>query len=186
MQHLWRNLVLLILLTGAGLAASQWYGQGAPQALPVDSAPAQSYTLAPDFTFTKLDGSTQKLSALRGKTVLLNFWASWCAPCRTEFPQFVKLADHEPDIIILALSVDHDRKAMERFLQEQPGESHKLPNFILAHDPAKAIAQDLFQSIRYPETILIDAKGQIRRKYVGLEVEWDSPAFRAELPSLTN
>lgn len=184
MTHAGRNLALLIVAIGAGFAFQAWYGQSSPQALPVAAETTQNFPIAPDFTFVRLDGRSQKLSDLRGKTVLLNFWASWCAPCQEEFPQFIELAEHSADVVILAISVDHDAKAMQRFLDQQDDDLRELDNLIIAHDPKKAIAQDVFQTIRYPETILIDAKGQLRRKYIGLEVKWDSPAFIAELSTL--
>ncbi len=145
-------------------------------------AKPSEFQAAPDFTFTRLDGTIQQLSSLRGKTVLLNFWASWCAPCRVEFPQFIALAKARDDVVILAVSVDHDTKAMQKFLTEL-GPALNRSNIIIAHDPAKKIAQDLFQTIRYPETILIGPEGGLRRKYIGLEVKWDSEAFIQTLPT---
>ncbi len=181
-----RNLLLLILVLLLGLSIHHFYGRSVPQApqpQPVSSAPTRA--AAPDFPFTTLDGKTYQLSELRGKIVLLNFWASWCAPCKVEFPQFLALAKERKNVVILALSVDHDRQALEKFVADQ-AELKKLPNVLIAQDKDKAVAQDLFQTIRFPETILIDTQGGLVRKYVGLEVDWSSTAFMGQLDGLAN
>ena len=175
-----RNALILLVTIILGLAAHYLYNQAprspaASVSPPEIAAEAESYPIAPDFTYAP----GRQLSDLRGRVVLLNFWASWCGPCRIEFPQFIKLAQARPDITILALSVDSDDAAMNRFTAS----FGTLPsNIIIARDGERKIAQDLYGTLRFPETILIDAQQRWRRKYVGLEVEWDSAAFIATLP----
>lgn len=172
-----RNLLLLVVAVLLGLGAHYLYN-AQPPAPPAPAPQASAYPMAPDFSYTQLDGKLGQLSDHRGKIVLLNFWASWCAPCKVEFPQFITLAGQREDVVILAVSVDHNAQAMQRFLDEYG----RLPsNFIIAHDPKKAIALDLFQTLRYPETILIGPDGSLRRKFVGLEVKWDAPDFISSL-----
>lgn len=61
---------------------------------------------APDFTLQTLEGETVQLSSLKGQTVVLNFWATWCGPCRVEIPQFSSFADANPDIPVLGIATD--------------------------------------------------------------------------------
>lgn len=85
----------LTLLFGALLfhGVGQWRAPDLPDA-------------APDFTLQTVDGETVQLSSLRGQTVVLNFWATWCGPCRVEIPQFSGFADAHPDIPVLGIATD--------------------------------------------------------------------------------
>lgn len=179
-----RNLALLIVLVLAGLALAYFYDR-TPDATPIPVAVDDTvYPAAPDFAFTTLDGQSHSLSEYRGKIVLLNFWASWCVPCVAEFPQFIKLANAFPeDVVVLALSVDTDRAAMERFLASLPA-LKTTPNMLVAVDEGKQISQDLFQTFRYPETVLIGPDQTMRRKYLGIELDWSGPEFAATIRSL--
>lgn len=62
--------------------------------------------MAPDFALQTLEGETVQLSSLRGQTVVLNFWATWCGPCRVEIPQFSSFAEANPDIPVLGIATD--------------------------------------------------------------------------------
>ncbi|NOY26959.1 MAG: redoxin domain-containing protein [Oligoflexia bacterium] len=61
---------------------------------------------APDFALMDLDGAPVSLSALRGRPVVLNFWATWCGPCRLEIPSFSSYADAHPDVVVLGMATD--------------------------------------------------------------------------------
>ena len=74
---------------------------------------------APDFTLTTLEGETVRLSDFRGRTVVLNFWATWCPPCRFELPAFVRFARNNPDIVVLGLAVESPRPALETMIAEK-------------------------------------------------------------------
>ncbi len=178
-----RNLALMLVLIALGLGLSRLYDT-APSASEVTQQEAQTYAQVPDFAFTDLAGKQHRMSDYRGKVVLLNFWASWCVPCRVEFPQFINLVKAQPDdVVILAFSVDHDKAAMDKFLAELP-ELKGLPNIIIVHDRDKAITQDIFQVAGYPETILVAPDMSMRRKYLGIELAWDGPDFAATLKGL--
>ncbi|MBL8743174.1 MAG: TlpA family protein disulfide reductase, partial [Myxococcales bacterium] len=71
--------------------------------------------LAPDFTLPTLDGGQVRLADYKGKTIVLNFWASWCAPCRDEMPSLARLAlalEGRKDIVLLTVSVDEEPQAI--------------------------------------------------------------------------
>jgi cytochrome c biogenesis protein CcmG, thiol:disulfide interchange protein DsbE len=137
--------------------------------------PAHVDKPAPDFTVS--DGSTSiHLADYRGKVVLLNFWATWCAPCVEEMPALIQLHHDRPDLAILAVSVDEDEGAYKRFLAR-----HRV-DLITVRDPNETAAK-LYHSDGWPETYVIDRQGIIRRKFVG-DPDWSSAEIRAYLKGL--
>jgi hypothetical protein len=91
-------------------------------------------------------------------------------PCRVEFPQFVALARRFPEtLVILAVSVDSKAADRDKFLEEMGERPH---NLVIIPDPDRIIAQDLFQTLRYPETIIIGPDQTLRDKVAGV-VEWE-------------
>lgn len=128
---------------------------------------------AQDFSL-QLDGKSQRLSDLKGKVVVLNFWASWCPPCLEETPALNKLQKYieSRNALILGASVDEDNNAYEKFLVEQ---KVVFPTF---RDPQNVkLSHDYGTSI-YPETYIIDRHGKIARKIIGFQ-QWDSPEMLA-------
>lgn len=138
---------------------------------------------APDFSFSVIGShGTKRLSDYKGKIVLLNFWASWCAPCVIEFPKLEILAKTYPEqLVVLAVSADSEEKDIHRFLKKFS--HHEQKNFLIVHDKDKAISQDLFQTIRLPETIIIDPAGEMVRKVAG-DTDWTGPDMKAYLSGL--
>lgn len=179
-----RNLLLFTVVLGLIAGLTYWSNHTA-SAPPLAAAPeAKSVTAArpvPAFSVTDLAGRTHDIADYKGKVILLNFWASWCGPCLVEFPKMMELAEAYPDNLVwLAVSVDSQRDALTRFLEHFPATPE---NAIIGWDPAKAIAQDLFQSIRYPETILIGPDFKMHRKVVG-DTDWTGNSMKAELEAL--
>jgi thiol-disulfide isomerase/thioredoxin len=79
---------------------------------------------APDVTFTTLAGETLTLSALKGKTVLLDFWATWCPPCIEEMPHLITLHERfgsRDDFVMIGVSRDHDQRTLRRYLTRNKG-----------------------------------------------------------------
>jgi peroxiredoxin len=137
--------------------------------------PAQTGHAAPDFTVS--DGATTvHLASYRGRVVLLSFWATWCAPCVEEMPSLLELHHDQPDLAVVAVSIDEDANAYGRFLV------HHHVDLITVRDPSQKVAQ-LYHSKMWPETYVIDRQGIIRRKFVGAQ-DWNSPEIRAYLKSL--
>ena len=129
--------------------------------------PAQIGAVAPDFTVTDAQRSVT-LSKLRGKVVLLNFWASWCPPCVEETPALVALQKKMGDrITILGVSIDEDDNAYRAFIREHGIE------FLTVRDP-KQESSRLYGTFGWPETYVIDSSGVIRRKFIG-PARWTSP-----------
>lgn len=137
--------------------------------------PEQVNTVAPAFSIS--DGSqSADLSKLRGKVVLLNFWASWCAPCIEEIPSLEELQRKMPDVAVVAISTDEDRQAYQRFLTEH----HVKLNTVW---DGKQTVNPLYGTFRYPETYVIDRKGMLRRKFIGPQT-WTSPEIMDYLSKL--
>jgi len=137
--------------------------------------PEQTGKVAPDFTVS--DGTSKvHLADYRGKVVLLNFWATWCAPCVEELPGLLQLHRERPDIAILAISVDEDADAYTSFI------ANRHVDLITVRDPNETAAK-LYHSEGWPETYIIDKNGIIRRKLVGAE-DWSNPEIRTYLNSL--
>jgi peroxiredoxin len=132
-----------------------------------NSEPAKIGTTAPDFTVN--DGQkTVQLSQLRGKPVLLNFWATWCPPCVQETPELVALQQQMGDkVTILAVSMDVDEAAYTAFTQK------RMPGILTVRDPDHK-SSALYGTFAYPETFLIDKDGKIQRKFIGA-IQWTSP-----------
>ena len=128
--------------------------------------PPQLNIPAPDFT-VKDSLSSIHLADYRGKVVLLNFWATWCGPCIAEMPSLQEFQRENPQIVVLAISVDEDEAAYRSFLMR-----HHV-NLITVRDPKETVA-DLYHTDMWPETYAIDRNGTIRRKFVGSK-DWSDP-----------
>jgi peroxiredoxin len=137
--------------------------------------PAQTGLVAPDFTVS--DGTTSiHLASYRGRVVVLSFWATWCEPCVEEMPSMLDLHHEQPDLAILAVSVDEDPGAYRSFL------TRRHVDLTTVRDPAETAAK-LYHSDSWPETYVIDRQGIIRRKFIGAQ-DWSSPEIRAYLKNL--
>jgi peroxiredoxin len=134
--------------------------------------PIEPGSAAPGFSLPVLgDGASLSLGSLRGKVVLLNFWATWCKPCEDEMPAMENLyrAIGDRDFELIAVSVDDDRRVVEEFTTRMG------LTFPILLDPQKRVA-DAYQSYRFPESYLIDRGGVLVARYIGPR-EWDAPAY---------
>lgn len=132
------------------------------------SRPPRIGTAAPDFTVQD-DDRKVTLSELRGKVVVLNFWATWCAPCVEEMPSLVQLQQRFKDkgLTVVGVSIDVDGDAYHKFLKD-----YKI-DFLTVRDPDQKTS-NLYGSFKWPETYIIDRNGTVRRKFIG-PVEWSQP-----------
>lgn len=137
---------------------------------------------APNFEWQDFGGSSHKLKELTGHVVVVHFWAAWCPPCREEFPKMLKVAQANPDIIFLTIANDNTPDKPMQFVKMSADTSgiQLPPNVLYAWDPKKEITYDLFLTVSYPESIIIDSTQHMRRKYP-LPVDWDKPDIRSYL-----
>jgi cytochrome c biogenesis protein CcmG/thiol:disulfide interchange protein DsbE len=126
----------------------------------------------------ELDGKPAHLSDLRGKVVVLNFWATWCPPCVEETPGLNRLQKYiaSRNGVVVGVAADQDQAIYERFLREQ-GVSFPTYRDPGTRDDHSPIAQGYGTSM-YPETYIIDRKGVILRKIIGTQ-DWNSPELLA-------
>lgn len=131
---------------------------------------------APAFARTSLDNQRVDLSALRGRVVLLNFWATWCAPCQVEMPRFVEWQKkHQADgLSIVGVSMDDDPETVKALLRKKP------VNYpVLMGDEKLGLAYGGVLGL--PVTYLIDRQGVIRARYQG---QTDLNAIEADIRRL--
>lgn len=139
------SLVLLVNLTSDGLFAQE--------DSPVD---------APDFTLTDLDGNTISLSEMEGEVVFLNFWATWCTPCKKEIPFFNEAFQTHKDsgLKIIGISIDRSEKIVKKFLAKRElvyPVAMGTQKFLNDYGIARVV----------PVTVIIDKKGKLRHKVIG-------------------
>ncbi len=133
---------------------------------------------APDFTLPLRGGGKIQLASLRGKVVLVNFWASWCGPCREEEPSLDQVARiFDPaSIEVLAVSADEGWDPVEKFF------GARVPGYRVALDQDAAV-RDVWGTNKFPETYFIDPGGALRFKLIGAR-DWTSPEALAFLEQL--
>ena len=128
-------------------------------------------------TFAVNDGEHNvDLGSLRGHVVLLNFWATWCAPCLTEMPSLEALQQQLPQVRVVAIDTEDDAANYHTFLARRP-----LPFFTVFDAGSRSNA--LYGTFRFPESYLIDKEGVIRRKFIGPQ-DWTSPEILDSLRKL--
>lgn len=134
---------------------------------------------APAFQALRLDGAVSGLADYRGQVLLLNVWATWCGPCRTEMPSMERLhrAFAGTDFHVVAVSVDQEPSAVVRQFAAELGLT-----FDILHDPTGEI-QRVYRTTGVPESWVIDRSGTIVKKVVGA-TEWDSPTNTALVRAL--
>jgi thiol-disulfide isomerase/thioredoxin/tetratricopeptide (TPR) repeat protein len=116
---------------------------------------------APSFDMVRLDGTHVTLASLKGKTVVINFWATWCGPCRREMPEFEKYYEQvksNPSVLVLAVTIDENRALVAPFLK------NTKYTFPVLYDDG------LFRKLKFagvPSTVIIDPKGNVRARVLG-------------------
>jgi peroxiredoxin len=167
-----------VLLIAAGLIAG---GSGAWVALSRDTGPLlRSGAAAPDFELPTLAGGFDGLDRYRGRVVFVNFWATWCTPCREEAPALQRLREalHGSGFEVLAVSIDEPgaRQKVEGFAREFG------LDFPILLDPERRV-YGAYQAYGVPETFLIDKGGRVIERFIGPE-NWDDARFQRAIRRL--
>ena len=166
----WAFVGIIVLILGGGLLAATRY-------LGDELFPITVGSKAPDFKATAIEGipQTKTIADYKGQVVLLNVWATWCLPCRTEMPSIQALYDRFGTRGLKVVAVSIDNPGMEdkiRQFRDQYGLT-----FEILHDASGLIKRD-YQTTGVPETFVIGRDGIIRKKVIAA-ADWNSPGNRA-------
>jgi peroxiredoxin len=122
---------------------------------------SQAGTPAPDFELFSLEGSSKHLSDFAGHPILINYWATWCPPCREELPLIQDRLDrYSPDLVVLTINAGEEIETVRNYIE------HENFSFQVLLDPEWK-AEALYGIYAYPTSVFIDRDGLIQARYVG-------------------
>jgi thiol-disulfide isomerase/thioredoxin len=154
---------------GVALALGAWLFAAA--AVPAPAAGSKEGDLAPRFTVKTLDGETLSSDALKGKVVLLDFWATWCAPCIQAIPALeeIRKKNAGKPFVLVGVSADFERRTLEQFLEKRGIPGPQVWNGM------RGPLNRMFQVSTFPTYVLLDAEGRIVYRARG----WSGASARA-------
>jgi len=132
-------------------------------------ARADSGGPAPEFTLTDHNGTAVSLSDLRGQVVMINFWASWCGPCREEMPLLQQIHERYESLgfTLLGINVEQNSATAEAWLRERP------VSFPILYDPENGVSK-LYDVVAMPSTVLVDRQGNVRYLHHGYQPGYEN------------
>ena len=141
-------------------------------------SPVEQQVMAPDFELADTEGRMHRLSDYRGKTVIINFWTTWCPPCREEIPSMNRAwnALQQEDVVILAINMGEDEDTIFIFTADYPADFPLLldrEGEVIARWPVKGL----------PTTYVVAPDGRIAYRAIGGR-EWDDPEFLRKIRAL--
>jgi len=133
---------------------------------------------APNLTLKKLDNTSFQISDLKGEVVYVDFWATWCPPCRKSFPWMEEMHQRYKDLgfQVVAISLDNKRGVIDQFLKTMD------TSFTIAHDPGGESAT-AFKVKGMPSSYLIDRRGNIHKAHMGFN-DRDKATLESEIKNL--
>jgi thiol-disulfide isomerase/thioredoxin len=162
----------IVVLAFAGGAWWRFYGRkgSVPEVYAVDARRS-----APEFRLPDFNDTVHELRSFEGRPLIVHFWATWCAPCLAEIPDLIEFARGNPELQVVAISLDEGWPEVERMMPHE-----ELPkNFTSVLDATKK-TPDAFGTYQYPETYLLDREGKILMKWVGAQ-DWKSERTKSFL-----
>ncbi len=175
MRSFWIVIALAVAILGVYLLRTGLRGGGPAGLVPSDQrSPAGTAAIEP----VTSGASSVDLASLKGKVVVLHFWASWCPPCRTEFPEFARYAgahQEDPGIAILPVSVDNDKAPVLTFLQA-------IPQHFPVYIDQSGLA-DQMGVTAIPTTVVLDREGKVAWTAQGA-TDWSSKGVPAVVRKL--
>ena len=156
--------VVVVAILAVALFAIRGQSGGGVEATIIAAGHAKVGHAAPDFTTPALNGRTVRLSSLRGKVVLINFWATWCTACQAEMPAIEQVWDRYRGRGLDVIAVDFregNKAAMQRFLSQVGAK------FTAALDPDGKIADAYVVTFGLPTSVFVDRDGTVRVIHLG-------------------
>lgn len=162
-----KGIFIVLILGMIGWAVYDFIGSSAGNSISEEKNGSESENetgiaigdMAPDFELETVEGETVRLSDYRGKRVLVNFWATWCPPCRAEIPDMQKLYDNE-DVVILAVNMAESPDTVTDFVKEFN------MTFPVLMDTESEVT-GIYQVQAYPTSYMIDSNGRIQFMRLG-------------------
>ena len=147
-----RSLIVALVVTGVVLMPA-WSETSGP---------------APNFTLTDRDGNTVSLEDLRGQVVMINFWASWCGPCREEMPRRVQIHQrYQPrGVTLLGVNVEENSSDAVSWLKDRP------VSYPILLDPDNGVSK-LYDVVAMPSTVIVDRQGNVRFLHHGYQAGYE-------------
>lgn len=164
----WKGLLATIVAAGFLSVPLYWYWEFLTQGMRPPTATRMLNELEksgiPNFTLNDMAGKPVSLEQFRGKIVLINIWATWCAPCVKEFPSLKDLVEKfKGEVVVLAISHDRNQEDIASFVKA----FGKIPEFfILLWDKEKSVSK-IFGTEALPETYIVSPTGKLLRKVAG-------------------
>lgn len=170
----------IVLLSALAASALPGCGKGGATA-GAESAAGDEHPLvgspAPDFDLPPENGKkAPSLSAAKGKVVLVDFWATWCAPCKASFPKWEALSRMHPDLVVIGVSEDDEKDGIDAFVKETGA------SFAIGWDGEKSVAQ-AYKPGTMPTAFLVDKNGLVRYVHSGFRAG-DEKLIEAKVKSL--
>jgi peroxiredoxin len=165
----WKSLVGPFLILAIAMVACSGVGAGASRGINVGNR-------APDFTLEDLDGSEVSLQDHRGKVVLINFWATWCPPCRDEIPDIEAAfkARQDDGFVVLGVNVEEAREIVIPFV-----DAFEMSYPVLLDESGRLLQS--YRAIGLPMSVIVDQEGVIQARHIGILTAADLDGYLAEL-----
>jgi len=163
---IWIIVGLLIIIVVGFL----FYNNSLQNASVGDSMQVEVDEEAPDFTIQDLQGNPVTLSELRGKVVILNFWATWCGPCVEEMPMLTRYQAQHPEIVLVGINEEEGADKVQDFLDQNAF------NYMMLLDLHTDVAKK-YRIMTLPTTIIIDEYGFQRFQHIGIITEKQLDAY---------
>ncbi|MBO9666457.1 MAG: redoxin domain-containing protein [Bdellovibrio sp.] len=169
-QHL-KALLVVVILGGAAVWAFNHFFMSHVEQAPANISALESMEKngVPNFSAKDLAGQSFELNQFQGKTVILNFWASWCGPCVEEVPSLIKLVkEFKGDVQLIAVSGDSNVEDINVFLKSFP--ELKGENIKIVYDEDRSLMK-MFEVARLPESLVLGPDQKLVKKLVG-SIDW--------------